>query len=606
MIVCLTQSLSSHFFNIRAARWVIYTLCTMCLTLFLFYMPATQAQLTQNNTKKSELNVVELSAPKSVRTLIEKYLSLPSEPFADETAQAVFFRKIKQEIIELLATEGYFTPTVTLKNDLPDEKILLKVVPGPRTRVAEVTIEFQGELATDTPEHHERMEQLRASWPLTPGKFFQNAVWEEAKAALLASMTGNQHAAARFAKSEVEIDPATASAKLHLVVDSGPVFYFGELHISGLERYDPNLIDSYVFFKKGEPYRREQLLALQATLQNLPQFSSASVSIRADIAQHQAAPVDILLTEARAKRIGIGGGFSSNNGARGEINYRDFNFLDRAWIMSSMLRYEQKRQTFSAKVDTHPREYNIQYGVGARVELTDIENLKTFNQRLGLTASQIQGRTQIQAGLSWQREEKKPAGVPDTVNQALALDVWWRYHSVDDPVHVRRGNVTEMRVGGGSQYILSERDFFRLYGRHQHWWPVGKRDVLFLRAELGQTFASSRDGIPQEYLFRAGGIQSVRGHDFLSLGVREGDAIVGGRVLGTGTLEYVRWFTHNWGGAAFADIGDAADSWQSFDLSLGYGGGIRWRSPAGPLAIDLARRHDTGTLRLHFSIAVAF
>ncbi|HNP51525.1 MAG TPA: BamA/TamA family outer membrane protein, partial [Nitrosomonas nitrosa] len=52
--------------------------------------------------------------------------------------------------------------------------------------------------------------------------------------------------------------------------------------------------------------------------------------------------------------------------------------------------------------------------------------------------------------------------------------------------------------------------------------------------------------------------------------------------------------------------GDAADSWQSFNPSLGYGSGIRWRSPAGPFALDLARRHDTGTLRVHFSIAVAF
>ena len=41
-------------------------------------------------------------------------------------------------------------------------------------------------------------------------------------------------------------------------------------------------------------------------------------------------------------------------------------------------------------------------------------------------------------------------------------------------------------------------------------------------------------------------------------------------------------------------------------LFLGYGAGIRWRSPAGPLALDLTRAHETGTLRLHFSMAVAF
>ena len=139
-----------------------------------------------------------------------------------------------------------------------------------------------------------------------------------------------------------------------------------------------------------------------------------------------------------------------------------------------------------------------------------------------------------------------------------------------------------------------------------HWWPIGDRDVLYVRAETGYTFAASRSGIPQEYLFRAGGIQSIRGHDFLSLGVREGDAIVGGRTMVTGTVEYIRWLTENWGAAVFADAGDAADNPRRLKLNPGYGAGVRWRSPAGPFALDLARRHDTGTLRVHFSIAVTF
>ena len=92
----------------------------------------------------------------------------------------------------------------------------------------------------------------------------------------------------------------------------------------------------------------------------------------------------------------------------------------------------------------------------------------------------------------------------------------------------------------------------------------------------------------------------------MSLGVDEGRAVVGGRTLATGTLEYTHWMFDNWGGAVFADIGSAADNWKKFNPSLGYGAGARWRSPVGPLALDLARGHETGTLRLHFSIAVAF
>jgi len=393
---------------------------------------------------------------------------------------------------------------------------------------------------------------------------------------------------------------------LTVVIDSGPAFRFGDLDVTGLERYDLDVLQRNVPFRSGDPYRRDQLLSFQAALQNSPLFNSVAVTIEPDPDLHQSIPVAVTLTEAQAKRLGVGVGFSSNNGARGEINYRDHNFLRRAWSLSSLLRLEQRRQTFAARVDTLPDANRFQYTFGARVERTDIKNLKTFNQRVDLSRIRTTANSFMQLGFNWQREEREPAGAPNTVNETLALDFWWRYHNVDDPIYVRSGYVSDMRLGGGSRHVLSERDFIRSYLRHQHWWPIGARDTLYLRTEVGYTHASSRLGLPQEYLFRAGGIQSIRGYDFLSLGVREGNAIVGGRTMATGTVEYVRWLTDKWGAAAFADAGDAADSWRDFNLELGYGAGVRWRSPAGPFALDLARRHNTGTLRLHFSIAVAF
>jgi translocation and assembly module TamA len=215
-------------------------------------------------------------------------------------------------------------------------------------------------------------------------------------------------------------------------------------------------------------------------------------------------------------------------------------------------------------------------------------------------------KTETRLALNWQREDRAPKGGLHQINQTLVLDGQLRYRSVDDPLFPRDGNVTELRIGGGSKQALSDQNFLRTYIRHQFWYPIGKRDVLLLRGELGYTFAPSRFGIPQEYLFRAGGIQSVRGYAFQHLGVREGEAIVGGRALATGTIEYNHWFTREWGAAVFTDIGDAADSVRQLDLAVGYGGGVRWRSPVGPLALDLARGQRDGKLRLHFSIAVAF
>jgi len=98
----------------------------------------------------------------------------------------------------------------------------------------------------------------------------------------------------------------------------------------------------------------------------------------------------------------------------------------------------------------------------------------------------------------------------------------------------------------------------------------------------------------------------VRGYAYQSLGVRNGSAVVGGRVLATGSLEYTHWFDATWGGALFVDAGNAADRWQDLQFVAGYGFGARWRTPAGPLALDLAYGEKTGSWQLHFSVAVAF
>ena len=142
--------------------------------------------------------------------------------------------------------------------------------------------------------------------------------------------------------------------------------------------------------------------------------------------------------------------------------------------------------------------------------------------------------------------------------------------------------------------------------RVQQWWPIGERDTLSLRGEAGYTAATSRFGIPQDYLFRTGGGQTVRGYAYQSLGVREGDAVVGGRALLTGSIEYTHWLDGPWGAALFVDSGDAADLWRDLKPATGIGAGARWKSPVGPLAFDLARGNRDGRWHPHFALMVAF
>jgi translocation and assembly module TamA len=136
--------------------------------------------------------------------------------------------------------------------------------------------------------------------------------------------------------------------------------------------------------------------------------------------------------------------------------------------------------------------------------------------------------------------------------------------------------------------------------------PLGADSDLAVRGELGIVFAGARFGIPASFLFRTGGDQTVRGYAFESLGVRQGNAIVGGRYLALASVEYTRWIRPEWGVAAFVDAGDAFDEPGAFDAAVGYGIGARWRSPVGPFRADIAYGERSGKIRLHFSVGFGF
>ena len=170
----------------------------------------------------------------------------------------------------------------------------------------------------------------------------------------------------------------------------------------------------------------------------------------------------------------------------------------------------------------------------------------------------------------------------------------------------KRGGVLNLQVAAGAKAIASGNDFVKVYGQYQHWIPAGRDNQILLRTELGTTFANSREGIPEDFLFRAGGSRSNRGYAYQALGVREGEAVVGGRYMATGTAEFVHWLNEQWGAAVFADVGDAADTRREWNANPSYGVGARFKTPAGPFALDLAYAQRTERFRLSFSVTVAF
>ena len=564
--------------------------------------------VTGVQAKSGGIPTVMVIAPEQVRPVLTQFFQLPDELMKTESERAVFMRRAQREIPELLMTEGYFASKVSLRSVMSSGTIELLVEPGPLTKVSTVTIEFRGDIAQADAQ---RVQQLRKEWSLPQGKGFSSAAWDRAKTDLLTQLARKEYAAARIVDSNAKVDIPSATAQLNVVLDSGPRYRFGAMQVSGLERYSEALVTRDASFKEGEDYDRNQLLILQTRLQNLSQFSSIIVSLdmptfgEARSGAVITAPVKVQIVEAQSRKVSTGLGYSTNNGLRSELSYLDNNFVGRAWAFSTALVLENNRQTLSAGVDTlpDPQGYRLQWLASG--ERTTIQGLETLRDKFGVTRSHTVYGNEFNIGLNWQQEHRIPDGGIRETNQALVLDWRWMQRAVDDALMPMAGSLTEFRLGGAGKAVLSDEDFVRTYLRRQQWIPLGESDVISLRGEVGYTKSQSRVNIPQEYLFRVGGTQTVRGYAYQSLGVHEGDAVVGGRAMAVASAEYTHWFT-SLGLATFADAGDAADSMEALKPVIGYGFGARWRSPIGPLALDVARSRKVSALVYHFSIAVAF
>ncbi len=521
-------------------------------------------------------------------------------PHLPEEAGAVQLQKLSREI---LSTEGYFLPVIDFAQS--NDAVRLKIDPGPRTTVKAVNVTINGPIEAKI------KDELVASWRLPIAQPFRQEDWDRAKQDLLSRLLANDHAAAKLVDSEAGIDSLAASAMLMAQYDAGPRYRFGELRYSGLERYSPELVERYNHFvRPGEAYREDKLSELQSTLQVTPYFSSVSVSLDPDAAEGDGATVDapvlVRVREQAAHRLALGAGVSSNTGARIEFAYHTPNLFKQAWSLDSGLRLEQKKQTAYADVFLPPDEKNRRHSVGVMAEGTDIEGLKTQRFAFGAQSVQQRGSIEQRLALQWQHEYLQPDGAQETDSKALVPNVTWTWRQVDDVLNPHHGIVLQAQIGGAAQELLSDQDFVRLYGRYQQFIPLGRVDSLILRGELGYTIADSRNGIPQDYLFRTGGTSSVRGYPYQSLGVEDGNAVVGGRYLAVASAEATHWLDNDWGIAAFIDAGDAIDALQDARLAVGYGLGARWRSPAGPIGIDLAYGQRISEFHLHFSLAIPF
>lgn len=561
---------------------------------------------------------VTVDAPAPLQKLFTEFLDLVRyQDREDLNADQLNFMlaTVADQVKELAATEGYFSPQtkVQVEGEGDAAKIALTVDPGPRTEISKVDLQVIGQADVDKPSPEER---VREAWLISEGDPFRNAEWNEAKREGLRILQSRRYAAARIENSVARVYADQQKAELQVTYDSGPAFTLGELNISGTRRYPESIVRNVNPLERGEQYSAERLLEFQRQVQRTPYFSNVVISIDNDPAKAELAPVKVQVTEFPAHLVRTGVGYGTDTGAHMQARYSYLNAFNRAIVFNSQLVLEEERQIGSLELAMPPGTDGFVNSVHTSIERTTLEGILLQSNRLGVRKTRNTDNNDLAYSLEYYRDnlrqEDGSRPPPDIVvqpgsHQALVAGFMRTIRRVDNPSFPRSGNIISVQAGVAVEGLLTDQTFVRLYGRMRQYYPVGKRNSIILRGELGAVLSEGGNAsIPASLLFRAGGTESVRGYAFNSIGNVQNGTVYPTRYLAAGGIEYQHWLSEQWGAAVFYDVGTATDDWNGKDFFHAVGVGARYRSPVGPINVDLAYGFFDNRIRPHLSLGVAF
>ncbi|MES3008664.1 MAG: autotransporter assembly complex family protein [Pseudomonadota bacterium] len=572
---------------------------------------------------------------------LRAHLSVTGEPCSAEQRRLNrLLPQVSGDIERAAQALGYYRQThqVEFTAGTPCWSLNMAVTPGEPVRFAAPNIN----VAAPSPESaastiDDPFARLLAESPVREGAQLIHSDYENLKSALSAVAVDNGYFAARFNRSELAVNLQRNSADVTIDFDPGPRYQFGTINISPIDELSPRFISRYLTFAEGAPYSSAMLIALRENLNDSQYFSQVAVTpqlsmspggvaaVAVDPGGRQQAgsyrvgsdvagvvPVTIALTPRPRHSWSAGLGVTTDIGPRVTLAYED-RYLNRSG----------HRLNADAALAPTRQEPNLSYVIPLRDPVTESLSISTgylgqqtdtFNSdtyRVGVSY-----RSTVDAWLlgnewlqniytNFQRENSKINHVREQSNLTVSGINWARTQS-DDPIFPTRGWRLFGQVSGASNAFLSDMSFLQLYGSGKIVYPLG-RTRLLLRAEAATTIVDAVDDLPVTIRFFTGGDQTVRGHQFNSLGaLNELGEVIGGKHLLTGSAEVDFEVRPGWKMAVFYDVGNSFADFADFQLYKSVGVGVRWMSPIGPIRADLGMGMGSGdekdSFRLHITM----
>ena len=495
------------------------------------------------------------------------------------------------------------TPRAAAGGDRGKVTVIVRVEPGEPVRVRNADIAIIGEGGQD----RYLRRDLDAFVP-SPGAIFNHADYEASKIRISRRLTERGYFDADFSSRRVEVTRAEHAADIDLVwtsgdrYDMGPTVFAQDPHI-----IRDDLLQKLVYWNEGEYYHQGRLDRLRTSLTKLDYFGNIEILPEPDKAVDKRVPVTVKLTPAKRSIYTAGLSYGTDSGAGVRLGVERRYVNSRGHKALAQLDYAQKRKTLTLQyripafawldgwytVSLQGYDEQTDYIDTRRIELVGSRSGQ-YNDHLNLVAS-------IHALRERWLYEVADGGIGATVEPAYRYatftfpSVRAEYVNVDDRLFPRSGVGGSLMLRTGVEGAGSDASFVQLHARATNFRGIGEDSRLILRAEAGYTWTSALLDMPPSLRFYAGGDRSIRGYEWREVGPRidteHGRYAVGAKNVVTASVEFERYFLGDWGAAVFVDSGSAFDG-TTPDWRTGVGVGARWRSPVGPLRVDIARGLD--------------
>jgi len=527
----------------------------------------------------------------AAQAALEVPADLIKEGVVDEEWLKRLERQGPEKIQGVLQPFGYYNADVRVRVEPPEGgvySLFAEVRAGDPVRVRMININVRGPGASEV-----SIQKLVREFPLQKGDRLRQDIYEEAKRGLQQKAVSTGYLDADYLERSIRVSLSQLSADIDLVLETGPMYYFGDVTFVGQSGFPDPFLSRYVAFKRGDAYSQEKIAQTQVNFVSSDRFRTVAINGKREKVQDNFVPVEISLVPLKQKRMKFGIGYGTDTGIRGSIRYQDFNILGTGQFFDSELKLSEIYQAVGARY-IFPNRIDVKSLASIKAGW---EHEKTMDKTVEFLAlegalTRTFGNERIGSIYLRLQEEDSSAGNERTKSFLLMPGVQFSQHRYDSITRPTKGFRYDLELRGTDQFMGSDTGFVQFIGRGEYLLSLPYRCTLLTRMQVGATTENEpAEDLPISVRFFAGGDTSVRGYKYQSLGPTDafGD-VVGGRHLLFGSVELETAIGKDWGIAVFYDTGNAFNAWSKTDLAQGAGIGGRYYTPVGPIRLDIARQ----------------